>query len=135
MGQDGAATAMLTAIAQSQRPEARAAMATLGTLHLERGQTARGVGLLRRALELPGDAPWLGRAEAQADLGLGLLALGEDEEGLRLLHAAQKAFEADDPPALLKAIRNEAAYHEHTGRSEDGDRLRSRLAALELTGG
>ena len=134
MGQDGAATALLTSIAQSQRPEARAAMATLGTLHLERGQTVRGVGLLRRALDLPGDAPWPGRAEAQADLALGLLALGEDEEGLRLLRLAQKAFESDDPPALLKALRNEAAYHEQTGRSEEGERARSRLAALELAG-
>ncbi len=114
LDQPAAATALLLALSeQAGSPTREAALATLGALRLENGNTKQGFQLLRRALEDEPRSDWPGRARAEADLGLAYLLLGHQQAGIEWLQRAQARFErTGDHEQLLVSLLNEQAYWE-----------------------
>src|SRR5262249_10794664 len=110
--QEGAATAILMAMINKQEPGLyQPALAILGSIKLQSGQTDFGQRLLQRALEPSPAFEWPQRGEAEADLGLAYLMQGDEPAGLRWLHSAQRRFEAAGQHELLaKSLWNEARY-------------------------
>ena len=95
LGQSSAATAMLINLAGQGDPQvARPAMALLGTLKLRQGAAEQGFNLLHRAVEQDSALAWPERTEAEANLGLAYLIVGDEPTGLRWLHEAQQSFES-----------------------------------------
>lgn len=134
LGQEGAATAILMAMAKKPEPRlARPALALLGSIKLQSGQTEFGQKLLQRALEPEPAIDWPQRGEAEADFGLACLMQGDEAAGLRWLHSAQRRFEAAGQHELLaKSLWNEARYCEHQGKHKaEAAELEARLHALE----
>jgi tetratricopeptide (TPR) repeat protein len=131
LGEIQAARALLAPVlALESDPSVRAAEAFLGALELRLGAPERAVGFLRKATETADD--WPGRADAEANLGLALLSLGQDKEGLRWLHVAQARYEAGrDWDGLVQALRNELRWAERSGRTVEAERVRKSLALLE----
>jgi len=132
LGQTSAATAVLVQLASGADPRlARPAQAVLGTARLTQGGTQQGVQLLRQAVEADPSLPWPERAEAEADLGLAHLLVGDEAAGLHWLHRAQDAFEAAAQyDALHQSLANELAYLERTGKKEQAQQARQRLERL-----
>jgi len=131
MEQTGAATALLLALSQSQHPEiSSASQAMLGSIKLQTGHIQVGHSLLSKALK--SGAQWPGRGEAEADLGLALLMLGNEKEGLARLHSAQRWFEAQgDHELLTKTLYNESEYHKSNKRKKEAAAPAERIAAIE----
>ncbi len=131
LGQSDAALGVLTPLAVRAGDAVRPpALALLGVVSVERGQLRRGLALLTRALEA--EAAWPGRAGAQADLGLTLLMLGEEADGLRWLDLAASAFRsAGDDDQLAQCLRNRLRYRQARGDGAEVELLRGELAALE----
>ncbi len=125
--QYGAATSMLIGVAQTDlRAEA---LATLGLVHMQRGQVRQGLTILReaatttRATEYP---------QVHADAGLALLATGESDLGLQLLHGARQAFEQQqDWEGVRTTLQNELRHAMHSGDHERSQSLRLELAQVE----
>jgi hypothetical protein len=91
LDQPAAATAPLVRLAGSSDPQlSRVAMAALGTAKLQTGSTKQGFNLLRRAVEEDETIDWPGRAEAEADLGLAYLLVGNEQVGLTAPKPASK---------------------------------------------
>ncbi len=136
MDQSNAAAAMLISLSDSaDETIARGAIAMLGTLRLEAGNTKQGYTFLRRALEEGDPVEWPGRAGAEADLGLAYLLLGNEQAGLRWLRGAQARFEADGADdLLLRSLENELAYLEQTKKKSEAEELRQRIGQLESDG-
>lgn len=133
VGQVQAARTLLgTLAARPSGPVVRPAEALLGSLDLKLGAVERAVALLRKATDGGPEADWPNRASAEANLGLALLASGDEKEGLRWLRAAQQRFDAaKDVDGLVQALRNELRWAEKAGREDAAERARSRLAELE----
>lgn len=131
--QPAAATATLLRLASSPEPQLnRAAMAALGTSKLQSGSTKQGFNLLRRAVEEDANVDWPGRAEAEADLGLAYLLIGDEQSGLNWLHRAQARFESTGAhDNLVQSLENELAYLEQAKNKKEAKALRERIAALE----
>ncbi|MCE9608286.1 MAG: hypothetical protein K8U03_25655 [Planctomycetia bacterium] len=131
--QDGAATAILVRIAgQKTTPPARAALGLLGSLRLKSGQVQQGLGLLRKSVETVDGLEWPERADAEADLGLAYLMMGDVQQGLQRLHAAQERFESEGNwESLTLALANEAAFFEETKKKKEAAAIRFRLESLE----
>jgi tetratricopeptide (TPR) repeat protein len=111
-------------------------MALLGSLKLESGQLEFGFKMLQRALELQPQVDWSTRAEAEADLGLAYLMMGEEANGLRWLKQAQQRFESDGRVEMLaKSLRNESGYWKHKGKHKaEIEAIDERLEKLENGG-
>ncbi len=129
LGQTPAATAILVQAAGGTDPRlARPALAVLGAARLREGGTQQGFQLLRRAVEEDPTVQWPKRAEAEADLGLAHLLLGDETAGLRWLHQAQETFEATGQyDALFQSLENELACLEQAQQQEAARRVRQRL--------
>ena len=114
LGQSAAASAMLIGLAGQSDPQiARPAMALLGTLKLSQGAVQQGFNLLHSAVEEDSTLVWPERTQAEADLGLAYLMMGDEAAGLRWLHGAQQGFEsAGQREGLVQSLENEAAYLE-----------------------
>ena len=125
--QAGTATAILVDLSKrTDSAMSRPAMALLGGLKLQSGNTQLGLTLLERALSQEPVPDWPERAEAEADLGLAQLMVGNEAQGLERLHAAQRRFEVNrQHDLLMKSLWNEARYWEHKGSHK------AELAALE----
>lgn len=140
LGRAPEATARLSTLAESSDAVvSRSALALLGALDLKLLRPERALPLLTRALDgaseatSAGETRWSGRAEAQADLGIALLLLGRDDEGLIQLREAQARFELEqDWDGLARALRNELAWTTEARRHADAELLRARLAEAEL---
>ncbi len=133
--QAGTATAILVELSKRTDSEmARPAMALLGGLKLQSGNTQLGLTLLERALSQESVPDWPERAEAEADLGLAQLMVGNEAQGLERLHAAQRRFEMSrQHDLLMKSLWNEARYWEHKGKHKaELTAIESRLRSLEL---
>jgi hypothetical protein len=61
---------------------------------LQQGSAHEGFNLLRNAVEEGAAAAWPARAEAEADLGLAYLMIGDEASGRRWLQRPQQGFEA-----------------------------------------
>ncbi len=136
LAQPTAATAVLIGLSESSDDQiARPALAMLGTLRLEAGNTKQGYTFLRRALEEGDPVDWPNRAGAEADLGLAYLMLGNEQAGLRWLRGAQARFDADGArDLLLRSLENELAYMEQTKKRSEAKALRQRIDQLEADG-
>jgi hypothetical protein len=77
---------------------------------------------------------WPERAEAEADLGLAYLLMGDEASGLRWLHSGQKGFEmARKDAELVQSLENEAEYLAQAKKCDQADALRQRVAKMERT--
>ena len=133
LDQAAGATATLVRLAGSSDPQvSRAAIATLGTTKLQAGSTKQGFNLLRRAVEEGETIDWPGRAEAEADLGLAYLLIGNEQAGFRWLHRAQARFESTGAHEhLVQSLENELAYVQQAKKKDEAKSIKSRLANLE----
>jgi tetratricopeptide (TPR) repeat protein len=132
LGQSSAATAILIHLASGSDPlVGHAATAMLGTSRLQQGGVQEGFNLLRQAVETDATAVWPERTQAEADLGLAYLLMGDEPSGIRRLHEAQHGFEAaGENEALLQCLENEAAYLEHTKKTDLAKAIRQHIEAL-----
>ncbi|MGA2258835.1 MAG: hypothetical protein ABSG53_29560, partial [Thermoguttaceae bacterium] len=132
LGQSSAAAGMLIGLAGQSDPQiARPALALLGTLKLSQGAVQQGFNLLHAAVEEDAALVWPGRAQAEADLGLAYLMMGDEAAGLRWLHGAQQTFEsAGQREELAQSLENEAAYLEQAKKSDLAQAVRKRLEGL-----
>jgi tetratricopeptide (TPR) repeat protein len=133
--QEGAATAILMGMVNSKDPAMmQPALALLGSIKLQSGQTEFGQRLLQRAIEQNQPFEWPQRGEAEADLGLAYLMQNDEASGMRWLRSAQKRFEAAGQHELLaKSLWNEAQYLEHKGKNKaEVDAITDRLRTLEV---
>jgi hypothetical protein len=112
---------------------ARPALALLGGLKLQSGNTQLGLALLERALSQEPVPEWPERAEAEADLGLAQLMVGNEVQGLERLHGAQRRFEANrQHDLLIRSLWNEGRYLEHKGKHKaEVTAIEDRLRSLE----
>jgi hypothetical protein len=133
--QSGAATAILVELSKrTDSAVARPALALLGGLKLQSGNTQLGMTLLERALSQEPVPEWPERGEAEADLGLAQLMVGNEVQGLERLHAAQRRFEVNKQHDLLiRSLWNEARYSEHKGKKAEVKAIEDRVRSLELT--
>ena len=100
------------------------ALAMLGAVKLQKGSVEHSIALLQKAVA----ADWPGRSDAEADLGLAYLSLGDDANGFRWLHSAQQKFEAaKDHAALAQCLTNEMNYLNHKKKPEEAEKVRLRL--------
>jgi tetratricopeptide (TPR) repeat protein len=113
LGQGPAAASLLTGLTGHTAVSVRcAAWATLGGCKLHDGHVQQAILFLRKALD--DNACFPGCHGAMADLGIALLMIGRDNEGLELLHQSQKAFEqSGETERLLLALENEASFYRH----------------------
>jgi hypothetical protein len=127
------AAALLVQLGAAESPEVtRAAMATLGSAKLQSGNTRQGFHLLQQAIEEGEPLDWPGRAEAEADLGLAYLLMGDEPAGLRWLHRAQERFEtAGDRRHLIQSLENELAYCRQAKKKPRAGEIETRLRQLE----
>ncbi len=133
LGQTQAAAAILSAPAGgTQSTAAAAAMAALGSAKLQSGAYQQGAQLLHKALNDSPSLSWSTRNSAEADLALAFLIIGDTEEGLQKLAAAQHKFKVDgDIDGLLHSLENELEIAKLEARAEDVNRLSQDIAALE----
>jgi tetratricopeptide (TPR) repeat protein len=132
-----AAIGVLNAVASrsAASPWRLSALALLGSVKLHEGHTQAALGFLRQAVE-PSQADFFGRAEAEADLGIAYLSLGEEEPGLRWLRSAQERLQREGPIDMqLTCLDNEAAYLDRGGRAEQAGLVQSRIRDLQSRGG
>jgi hypothetical protein len=132
LGQTAAATAVLINLAEQNDPQiARPAMALLGTLKLRQGVIQQGFNLLHAAVEQDPTLAWPERTQAEADLGLAYLIVGDESSGLRWLHEAQQSFEsAGQREELVQSLENEAAYLDQVKKQDLAKEVRQRLQSL-----
>ncbi|HZZ71261.1 MAG TPA: hypothetical protein VFE24_03355 [Pirellulales bacterium] len=133
LDQTGPATAILVALAKDKASVAyRPACGLLGSIRSKNQQPQQGLALLRKAIEEDETADWPERAEAEADLGLAYLMVGDSKSGLKWLHQAQRRFEADkDAESLVLALENEAAYLDGMKKKNEAVVIRSRIQQIE----
>ncbi|MCL4201405.1 MAG: hypothetical protein KJ000_02850 [Pirellulaceae bacterium] len=132
LGQSAAATAMLAGLVGDDDPSvSRPALAMLGSIKLQEGGTQQGYQFLRRAVGDDPVATWAGRTEAEADLGLACLLLGDEPQGMRWLHSAQQQMEAQgDVEQLVQSLENEHEYLRRSDRKDAANAIRQRLEQL-----
>ena len=135
LGLSSAAMPLLVHLAgDATCPAACPALAMLGALKLKDGSSQQGLALLQKAVEQGTLSDWPGRCEAEADLGLAYLMVGEDAKGLHWLHIGQEHFGAvHDHESLMQSLDNEANYLEHLKKPDEARRIRQRMKALEKT--
>jgi tetratricopeptide (TPR) repeat protein len=134
LGQMPAASAILIHLAGNSDPLiSHPAMAMLGTAKLQQGSAQEGFNLLHNAVEEDSAAVWPEWAEAEADLGLAYLMIGDEASGLRWLHQAQQSFEAaGQQQALVQCLENEAAFLEQAKKSDLAKAVRKRVATIQV---
>ncbi|MEO9931391.1 hypothetical protein [Rhodopirellula bahusiensis] len=133
LGQNVAAAALLSGpVASENARVAIAATAAIGSAKLQSGAYRQGIQLLEKALNDPRDADWPNRSQAEADLALGLLILGDTDSGLESLHTVQATFEEQgERIALLQSLENELRLLDHEGRNEEADKVKLRIQLVE----
>ncbi|WP_153555583.1 hypothetical protein [Roseimaritima sediminicola] len=133
LGQDEAAATLLAGPASSKNPSvASAAAASLGIAKLKSGAYEQGAAMLHKALHQPGSADWPTRDEAEADLALTQLIIGDTDLRLKALHAAQEKFRLrGDKASLLQSLENELQILRHEGRTEKATGIEQRIREIE----
>lgn len=137
MRQTPAATSLLTALTNrgADCPWRLPALALLGSGKLQEGHTQQAHAFLQEAVETS-QADFVCRADAEANLGLTLLATGDEPNGLRWLHDAQKRFEAmHDRDGLEQCLQNEANYLAQFNKVDDANKVRQKVRELEVRNG
>lgn len=132
MHQTPAATTLLTALtSRADCPWRLPALALLGSGKLQEGHTHQAHAFLKEAVETS-NADFACRADAEANLGLTLLATGDQPNGLRWLHNAQQRFETThDRAGLRQCLENEANYLAQFNKMDDASKVRQKMRELE----
>lgn len=136
--QSASALTMLEELIQSGNPRiARRAQAIQGdVLCRDLEDRKHGIPLMREAIDAPGAGEWPGKNQLAANLGLYLLIEGDDEEGLRRLHAAEARFQADGQwEDLACDLKDEAAYLRNCGKAAQAEQLQRRADDVCRTAG
>src|SRR5262249_40753379 len=109
LNQQAAAVGLLVRFANQTSSEVAApALALLGAVKFQDKNVDQALVLLKRAVGQGSAEDWPGRAEAEADLGLAFLSVGNEVHGLAWLHSAQCRFEAvGDASLLIQCLTNE----------------------------
>jgi tetratricopeptide (TPR) repeat protein len=133
LGQTGPATAILLGLLAQKPPAVEApASALMGSLYVHRGQTQRGLQLLKKGVGRTDGVTWKERNEAEADLALAQLTLGDTAAGLDCLHRAQHAFEVEgELESLVAALENELRFLEQARSRKEAAAVQGRLRELE----
>ena len=112
-------------------PWKRPALAAIGACKFQGGHFQQAEAYLSKAIANLKRGPngavedFAGSSEAESDLGLTLLALGEEARGLALLHANRQRFAISGRvDALLQDLDNEIRYLDAVGRREAARQLR-----------
>ena len=131
--QGGPATAILAGLIGDKKSELyRPASALLGSIYLQRSQSRKGLALLKAAVEQEDGFEWPERSEAEADLALAYLSVGDAVVGLDRMHRAQRRLENDGNRELLSlALDNELKFLEHTGKRKEASVVREKMRELE----
>ncbi|MCK6439663.1 MAG: hypothetical protein L6Q71_05615 [Planctomycetes bacterium] len=133
IGQTAPATAILSTLTDKKDQDqlSRAAYAMLGVVNIHSGRSRTGLDLLLQALENSADYTWEGQAEAEADLGLAYLVVGDGEKGLMWLRRAQMFFEATgDFDSLVRSLKNERDYYDEIGENGLASQVQLRIDEL-----
>jgi hypothetical protein len=133
-GQPGAASAILIRMASSQGDNTvgQRAKAILGSMKLQNGSAAQGLGLLQSALIDTTGWPVSDRLQAQADFGLAQLMNGRESAGIATLEAVEKEFqESGLHDQARMCLLNLAAYYETTRQPKPHDETIARIEDLE----
>ena len=133
LGQAQAAAALLSGPAASEnKTVAMASTAAIGSSKLRAGAYHQGAQLLAKALSESVEPNWPTRREAEADFALAQLIIGDTDQGLKALHAAQAKFQSQrDYVALLQSLENELRILELEERTEDAQAVRDRIREIE----
>lgn len=133
LGQSQAAAALLSGPAASDNPQiATAATAAIGSAKLQAGAYQQGAQLVHKALKDAPDVTWPSRSEAEADLALALLIIGDTDDGLEALHSAQSNFRIQgNTAALLQALENEKEILQLEERSDAVQAVEQRIRDIE----
>jgi tetratricopeptide (TPR) repeat protein len=133
MNQVPAASAILSGPASSKNAAvAAAATAAMGSIKLQAGAYQQGAQLLTKALSQNPASTWPFKHQAQADLALAQLIIGDTQAGLDALHAAQSQFaQAGNQLELIRSLENERRLLEHEERPGEAAAIASRITQLE----
>lgn len=128
LGQTASATTLLAGLLDQQYAEtSKPAMALLGAIRFQQGDTRQALTLLRHAVEDEGPEDWSYFAQAEADLGLTYLVMGDNVHGLDWLHKGQKRFAAEGRHELLAwSLVNEGRYFQERGDLELSQKMLNR---------
>ena len=126
------AAAILTSVAgEADSNSASSATALLGVMQLQRNNLEQAVKLLEQATTSQ-DSTWPGIADAQGDLGLAQLMLGDEQRGLENLHNAQAIYRSQqDYDRLIESLNNEARYYLNTRNYNQAIEIQGKIDELE----
>ncbi len=133
LDQSASAATVLASLAERADPVLRrAAWSKLGGFKLQDGHTQQALVFLTKALD--GKASFPGSGIALADLGITLLTLGQDENGLDYLHRAQEVLSRQgQTEVLLASLENELRFHEHLNNADSREKTRERIRQIEAS--
>jgi hypothetical protein len=134
LDQSGPATAILAGLISDKQSELyRPASALLGSIYMQRDQTRKGLLLLKQSADREDGVEWPERTEAEADLALAYLSVGDAQTGLDRMHRAQRRFESEGNRELLGlALDNELRFLEHMGKRKEASEVREKIRELEV---
>lgn len=135
LDQNGPATAILAGLIREKQSELyRPAAALLGSIYMQRDQSRKGLLLLKQSVDREDGVEWPERSEAEADLALAYLTIGEAQIGMDRMHRAQRRFESEGNfESLALSLDNELRFLEHTGNRKDAAAVREKIRELEAT--
>lgn len=133
LGQSHAAAALLSGPAASSTPAvALAAAAAIGSAKLQAGAYQQGTQLINKALQDAVAVDWPTRSQAEADLALAQLIIGDTDQGLKSLHTVQSKFQMQgDYVSLLQSLENELRILQLEGRTEEAKEIQLRIRSIE----
>lgn len=135
LGQSQAAVALLSVPANSsKRTIALASTTAIGSAKLQAGDYHQATKIFTKALSDKQAAHWPARNQAESDLALTQIIIGNTDSGLETLHAVQEKFrEQKDTASLLQALENELKTLELEKRDEAAKVVKSKIRAIERT--
>ena len=135
LGQSQAAVALLSVPANSDNPTiALASTTAMGSAKLQAGDYHQATQIFTKALNDKRVSHWPARNQAEADLALAQIIVGNTDIGLETLHAVQEKFrEQKDNASLLQALENELKTLELEKRVEAATVVQSKIREIERT--
>jgi tetratricopeptide (TPR) repeat protein len=135
LGQSQAAVALLSVPANSSNPTiALASTTAMGSAKLQAGDYQQAIQFFSKALNDPRSSDWPARNQAEADLALAHIIVGNTETGLAALRAVQEKFrQKNDNASRLQALENELKTLELEQRDEAAKMVQLKIREIERT--
>jgi len=106
----------------------------MGSAKLQAGDYHQATQIFTKALDDKRVSHWPARNQAEADLALAQIIVGNTDIGLETLHAVQEKFrEQKDNASLLQALENELKTLELEKRVEAATVVQSKIREIERT--